>query len=136
VTDDPVFGRITRRMIDDFFDAAKLAAARDQIAAGERGLVLVYGTGASLLAPAADLLIYADLARWEAQNRFRRGQISNLGADNRGQKWSLQYKRAFFVDWRVADQLKQRLIDRWDFVLDTNTPSQPKLVAGDAVRDA
>jgi mannose-6-phosphate isomerase class I len=46
----------------------------------------------------------------------------------------LLYKRAFFIDWRVADRWKRPLIRQWDFVLDTHTPGQPKLVSGEAVR--
>ena len=45
--------------------------------------------------PHSDLLVYADLPRWEAQGRQRRGEISNLGVDNQGLKPSLHYKRAF-----------------------------------------
>jgi hypothetical protein len=132
VTDDPVFGRITSRTLEAFFDPGKMAHARKQIA-DANGVVLVYGTGAALLAE-ADLLVYADLARWEAQLRFRRNEISNLGASNRNLKWSLQYKRAFFVDWRVADRHKTVLFDRWDFLLDTNIAGEPKLVSGELVR--
>jgi mannose-6-phosphate isomerase class I len=65
---------------------------------------------------------------------MRRDEISNLGVDNRDLKWSLQYKRAFFTDWRVCDRLKRELISRWDFVLDTNRPNEPRLADGDAVR--
>jgi mannose-6-phosphate isomerase class I len=93
----------------------------------------VVGCGASLLAQ-ADVLVYADLARWEAQNRFRRNETSNLGADNRSLAPGLKYKRAFFVDWRVADRWKRALMGRWDFVLDTNNPSEPKLAEGEAIR--
>jgi len=81
-----------------------------------------------------DVLVYADLARWEAQLRFRRNQTGNLGAENLTQAASLKYKRAFFVDWRVADRWKRPLIARWDFVLDTNIPAEPKLAEGAAVR--
>jgi mannose-6-phosphate isomerase class I len=97
------------------------------------GLVLIVGCGASLIS-AGDILIYADLARWEAQLRFRRNEASNLGVENRTLAASLQYKRAFFVDWRVCDRWKRPLIKRWDFVLDTNQPLAPKLAEGEAVR--
>ena len=72
------------------------------------GLTIVCGPGTHFVCE-PDLLVYADLARWEAQMRFRRDEISNLGVENRSLKWSLQYKRAFFVDWRVADRNKKRL---------------------------
>ena len=135
VTDDPVFGYLSRRRLDEFFDPDKLAGLARTIESASPGLVLVYGTGASLPG-SGDLLVYADLARWEAQMRFRRNQVSNLGVENRSLKWSLQYKRAFFVDWRVADRRKKEVLGALNFLLDTNIPGEPKLIAGDAFRDA
>ena len=102
----------------------------------KNGTVIVYGCGASLLYPEADLLIYTDMARWEIQLRFRKNEVSNLGVCNKELKASLQYKRAFFVDWRVCDRLKKQLINRWDFVLDTNVQGQPKMVNGEDLRTA
>ncbi len=106
---------------------------RGRAEAIEAGLVLVVGCGAALVAQ-ADILVYADLARWEAQNRYRRGESSNLGVENRALAPGLQYKRAFFVDWRVCDRWKRPLIPRWDFILDTNAARAPKLADGEAVR--
>jgi hypothetical protein len=61
------------------------------------------------------MLVYADMPRWEIQMRFRRNEISNLGVENRTLDASLQYKRGYFVDWRVADRLSvertQTMID-------------------------
>ena len=94
---------------------------------------MVVGCGARLIAE-GQILVYADLARWEAQKRFRRNEAGNLGVENRLLAARLQYKRAFFVDWRVCDRWKRPLIARWDFVLDTNNPREPKLAEGDAVR--
>ena len=131
--DDPVFGRLNGLRMEDFLDAEKTAALRHRLE-GIPGTVFVIGNAASLIHP-GDLLVYADLARWEAQLRMRRDQISNLGADNCSLKWNLQYKRAYFTDWRVCDELKRRLMDRWDFVLDTNRPDDPRLADGGAVRD-
>ncbi|MDR2675185.1 MAG: class I mannose-6-phosphate isomerase [Opitutaceae bacterium] len=144
--DDPVFGRLcTSLEMADFFDAEKTAAIRARIAAATTsstiaaapaaaGLVLVAGPGASLLAPAARrVLVYADMPRWEGQLRQRRGEVDNLGARNRGLiKPSLQYKRSFFIDWRVADRLKRDTMDAWDFLLDTTAPAPPKLISGAA----
>jgi len=41
-----------------------------------------------------------------------------------------KYKRAYFVDWRVADRLKKDLIPGIDFLLDTNQRDQPKMITG------
>jgi mannose-6-phosphate isomerase class I len=131
--EDPVFGFLSGLTLPQFFDPAKLGHLRSQIAAVREGVVLIVGCGARLVAE-GDILVYADLARWEAQNRFRRNETSNLGVENRTLPASLQYKRAFFVDWRVADRWKRPLIGKWDFVLDTNNPSEPKLAEGEAVR--
>jgi hypothetical protein len=50
-----------------------------------------------LLAESSDLLLYCDMARWEIQQRQRSGEIPNLGLDNRSERASLKYKRAYFV---------------------------------------
>lgn len=131
--DDPVFGFMNGLTLPDFFDTEKVGCFRQQIAALPSGLALVVGCGARHI-DASGPLIYADLARWEAQMRFRRHECGNLGIENQGNAASLLYKRAFFIDWRVADRWKRPLIAQWDFVLDTHLPGEPKLVDGDAVR--
>ena len=130
--DDPIFGFFTRLGMEDFLDPVRLEMARDKVQDGA-GRVLVYGPGASLLAE-PDLLIYADLPRWEAQQRQRANTISNLGVENRELKASLQYKRSYFIDWRVCDKLKRTLYDRMDFLLDTTRAGEPKLVSGTGFR--
>jgi mannose-6-phosphate isomerase class I len=135
VTDDRIFGYMTRLTIGQFFDEKKLAALRQNLH-NANGLAVVYGTGATVVAEKWDLLVYADLARWEIQMRMRRNEVANLGASNHTLEVARKYKRAFFVDWRVADRLKRKLMERWDFVLDTNTQGSPKMASGDAVRAA
>src|SRR6202034_4293473 len=94
------------------------------------GLVLVIGTGASLIAETRELLVYCDMARWEIQQRQRADEIANLGLDNYKERASLKYKRAYFVDWRVADRLKKQLLPQIDFLLDTNQRDTPKMISG------
>lgn len=130
--DDPIFGRLTRLRLHDFLDPAKVAGVRAMIAAS-RGLTMVYGPGA-LLACDPDLIVYADMARWEAQLRQRADRVDNLGVANRSLKASLQYKRSYFVDWRVCDKLKRETMGTWDFLLDTCVEGDPKLITGDALR--
>lgn len=134
VTDDRIFGHITRLQMEDFFNQEELTKTRNLIKDFETGTVLVIGTGASLLAE-ADILIYADMPRWEGQLRFRRNEASNLGTENKDTDSALQYKRAFFVDWRVCDRLKKKLIRKWDYVLDTVIQGKPKMASGNAVRE-
>lgn len=130
ITDDELFGFMTRREMDCYFDAGKVRSLRAAIASAP--CAVVYGVGAAYVAE-ADLLVYADLARWEIQQRFRRSEAGNVGANNERERASLKYKRAFFTDWRICDRFKRRLMPRWDFVLDTNG-EEPKMASGEAVR--
>lgn len=134
ITDDEIFGYMTRLNMDCYFDADKVNGLRQQIDEQESGLVIVYGTGAAYILPEPDLLVYADMARWEIQMRFRRNEVSNVGVNNKTARPSLQYKRGFFVDWRVCDRFKKTLMARWDYVLDTNVVGSPKMATGAAVR--
>ncbi len=134
--DDPVFGRMNTVEIADFFDPAKLTRAKSEVRNHSQGLVLILGTGAALVCEDPTVLVYADMARWEIQLRQRRKQIGNLGANDLEQSASLKYKRAFFVDWRAADRLKQRLFPKIDFLLDTNVPNTPRMISGGTYRRA
>ena len=131
--DDPIFGRLTRLTLEDFLAPDKLDNIRARIDNIKQGLIVVYGP-AALLCCEFDILVYADMARWEAQLRQRADKISNLGVDNRDQKASLQYKRSFFIDWRVCDKLKRSTFTRWDYLLDTCAEGDPKLITGEALR--
>jgi mannose-6-phosphate isomerase class I len=133
VTDDRIFGYMTRLTIDKFFDPEKVKAANAQIS-NAQGLVLVVGSGATFVYTTPDILVYADMARWEAQLRMRTHEVDNLGVKNRDTAdWMLLYKQGFFVDWRVLDRWKKKIMSRWDYVLDTNNRNEPKLVAGQGV---
>ena len=131
--DDPVFGRMNGLGVGDFIDAGRAAAQRGRIDKAQAGLVLVVGTGAALLAE-PDVLVYADLARWEIQERQRRGETASLGVHDQKDRPARLYKRGFFVDWRAADRLKRTLFDRIDYLLDTNEAGAPKLIEGDDFR--
>ena len=127
--DDPVFAFLGKYELSEFLDQAEQAKQRTRLIQAS-GLVLVIGTGATLLAEKWDLLIYCDMARWEIQQRQRSGEITNLGLQNCTERPQAKYKRAYFVDWRVADRLKKSLLPRIDFLLDTNQRDLPKMIAG------
>ncbi len=135
VTDDRIFGYLSRLRIEQFFDLVNLADIKNSIEEA-KGIVVIYGTGASVVAGSWDLLVYADMARWEIQLRMRRQEVANLGANNHSLEFSRLYKRAYFVDWRVADRLKKMLLGQWDYVLDTNAAGSPKMTTGGAIRAA
>jgi mannose-6-phosphate isomerase class I len=136
VTNDEVFGYMTRLNMIDFFDAKKLENAHVLLQESEQENVYIYGPGAALFADKPDILIYLDMPRWEIQLRFRKNQVSNLGISNKTDKASLQYKHAFFVDWRVCDRHKRELMHKWDFVIDTTIPERPKIVDGASLNEA
>ena len=132
ITDDRVFGVMSHHRLADFFEPQKTEALRGAIARA-RGLVLVFGVGAAHLCP-PDILVYADMARWEIQLRFRSGRLANWLDDNFEEDTLRKYKRAFFIDWRVLDRHKRDLFARMDYVLDTNDETRPKLMTGAAFR--
>ena len=133
--DDPVFGFLCGLILPQFFDPVLIGQIQSSIDAMDTGLVLVLGVGATLMCD-PDLLVYADLARWEIQLRQRRTEISNLGLKQPELAQNLKYKRAFFIDWRVADRWKKPLLRQADYFLDTHQSAEPKLADGDAVRRA
>ncbi len=126
LTDDRLFGHRANFSIDDFLDPEKMASAKKKIAEN-RGLSIIIGPGASRLAPEDSVLVYADMARWEIQQRSRRKEICGLGVSNSSEAASLHYKRGYFIDWIVCDNLKKTLMERVDYWLDTNNASEPKM---------
>ncbi len=134
LTDDPVFGLMNDLRLQDLFDPRGFEQLRSELRQASSGVRIVLGTGASLFAPDPGLLVYADLARWEIQQRQRQNIIGNFAADNLGERSSLKYKRAFFIDWRVADHVKRDLIGKIDFLLDTNIPQKPQMISGADLR--
>ncbi len=134
VTNDRIFGFLTRLTMESFFDQGKVTSLQKKIDGETTGLNVIYGYGAALIFPNPDLLVYADMARWEIQHRMRKHLVDNLGVKNRDTAdWMLLYKQGFFVDWRVCDRLKKTLFDQMDFLLDTNKIKLPKLIEGKAL---
>jgi hypothetical protein len=131
--DDPVFAFMGKYELSEILDVRELAKQRIRLSQAS-GLVLVIGTGATLLAEKWDLLVYCDMARWEIQRRQRAGEITNLGLQNCAERPQLKYKRGYFLDWRVADRLKKSLIPGIDFLLDTNERNVPKMITGSQLR--
>jgi mannose-6-phosphate isomerase class I len=130
VTDDRIFGFITNLKMADLFDDRKITEIRKASRADSK-LKFIVGIGASLLTDAPDLLIYADMARWEIQLRMRKNQVSNIGILNFNDPFETQYKRGYFLDWRLCDNVKKELMHTWDYVLDTNDRSHPKMITAE-----
>lgn len=132
LTDDRVFGKMYYGEINDFIDEDKLNDAKKQVE-NHSGVIIIYGFGASLVSK-GDLIVYLDMARWEIQLRYRQG-AGNYKCSNYDEDILRKYKRAFFIEWRIADKHKIKIFDHIDFFIDTNKANNPKMVTGKAVRE-
>ena len=132
ITEDRVFGVMYHGTIENFFDEKKLSVLRRRVIEA-KGMVLVYGCGAAL-AGRGDVLVYADLARWEIQQRYRSGEIGNFIAGNEQEETLRKYKRGYFIDWRVHDKHKHALLPATDYVMETNTREKPVMIKAEDLR--
>lgn len=128
--DDQLFGFFSNLSLADYFEEEKLRSLQQQIdALGDGKRVIIFGSGASLVTE-ADLLLYADMPRWEIQQRMRRQEVNGLGVQNSNEPFSLQYKRGLFNDWRVLDRQKKLLFHRVDYWIDT-VRDEPRMIDRD-----
>lgn len=127
MTNDVLFGYIAPLKMQDFFDMQKLADIKQKIS-NSSGTVLVAGIGSAMVVPDSATVIYIDMARWEIIQRFRRGQVSALGVDDRNESVSTQHKRGYFIDWRICDSYKDSLYPKVDYWIDTHIPNDPKMI--------
>ncbi len=134
---DRVFGCMNDLQLQDYFDSERLYSLQQAMEGAMRSEpAIVLGTGATFLVGESAPVVYADLARWEIQLRWRRGEIGNLGLANPGDEFAAKYKCGYFAEWRVADAHKKTLLPRLDFLLDLNKQHEPKLITGATFREA
>lgn len=126
MTNDSLFGKLTTLSLKDYFDEDKINEAKSKIQ-NNSGTTIIYGPG-SLLVEEGDVVIYADMPRWEIQQRMRKSKVEALGIDNSAEPFSFQYKRGYFNDWRILDKHKRTLYPKVDFWLDTVVDNEPKLI--------
>ena len=126
MTDDVLFGYMSNIRLEEYFPNTKPEIKEPSI---------VIGTAAAWLAPNAPVC-YADMARWEIQQRFRRHEVKALGIDNHEDSPSVQYKRGYFNDWNIIDHYKDNLMQssRIQFWIDSNQRSQPKMITDAQMR--
>ena len=134
LTDDRLFGRRAHFSYPYFLDEEKVNACRESLRDG-KGWTIVYGHAAAEIVPAPDKLIYADMARWEIQMRSRRKEVNGLGVENREEAPSYHYKRGYFIDWIVCDNLKKKVLPKVDFWLDTHIVGTPKMISGEILKE-
>ncbi|GGD72332.1 class I mannose-6-phosphate isomerase [Paenibacillus nasutitermitis] len=134
VTEDRVFGYMAPFQIEDFYHSSRIEQLRAELDAVTEGTVVMIGTGASLIGK-GDCTIYADLARWEIQKRYRSHEFGNWLEDNFDEDILRKYKRGFFIEWRAADRLKRSILPTAHYYLDTNLKDAPKMVSREALFD-
>ena len=130
--DDPIFGHRYPGELEDFFEVDAWARLAEGLPT-TRPTVL-FGPGAALLALDADAFIaYADVARNELQYRFRARSVANLGS-HRPLAAKEAYRRAYFVDWVVAQRHFAKLLPRLDRFIDAQRLGPPTSLSGQALR--
>lgn len=134
LTDDVLFGYMSNLRLEDYFRKEAVEEVRRRIREG--GEYVLVGTGAGFVAGEDVPVIYADLARWEIQQRFRRHEVKALGIDRREDSPSVQYKRGCFNDWNICDTHKDALFKsgRIRYWIDHNDRRNPKLISDSQLR--
>lgn len=132
VTDDQLFGYITNTRLEEYFYRPLVFSTRLYV---EQEPFILIGIGAGWVMPQAPV-VYADMARWELQQRFRRKEAKAIGIDVSQESPSRQYKRGYFNDWIVADRHKRELMrqGRISYWLGTNKAGSPKMISDATMR--
>jgi len=133
LTDDPVFGFMQTWNITQFFEERQLHELKSAVGASS-SLTILIGTGTTHVVSEPNLLLHASVTRWELQRRQRAGKIGNLGLENIGAPPSLLYKNAFFLEWRLADDIRHAIYNNVDYFLDLDVSDEPHMVAGETLR--
>ncbi|PAT01711.1 mannose-6-phosphate isomerase [Candidatus Izimaplasma bacterium ZiA1] len=134
LTDDRVFGYMNDLDVLDLYSKENQLKILDLVNQSTNN-VIVYGFGASQLVKADTLAIF-DMARWEIQKRLRSHEMSNWRQNDYDLDILRKYKRGFFIEWRIADKIKDKLYNEIDYYIDTNKYNDPKMITGDEFTNA
>ena len=128
MTNDTLFGYMSPLRMTDYFDTKKLDTVKKEISNNKEKKAIVVGYGASLVVPESANIIYIDMARWEIIQRFRQQEIRAIGVDDRKEPTSIQYKRGYFIDWKIADRHKDSIFNKISYWIDTHIKDNPKMI--------
>jgi mannose-6-phosphate isomerase class I len=121
--DDRVFGMYSHNVIEDFYQMDQINNLNNNL--NNDDLIVTLGFGASLIK--YDYLIMTGLTRWEIQLRYRKG-LSNFKKNNPNEDILRKYKRGYFVEWRVADRIKENHNSKSNYLIDYNLLDKPKMI--------
>ncbi len=124
ITDDRVFGLMSHHIIEDFYHLDKVQELKKNLKK-EEGVKIVFGFGAHLVD--ADVIIPVSITRWEIQLRYRKG-IPNFKTNNHDEDILRKYKRGYFVEWRVADRIKEKVYGKSKYIIDFNDLNEPVMI--------
>ena len=138
MTDDVLFGYMSNIRLHEYFSPVH----NSQFIIHNDTPSIIIGTGAAFVAQKWSMvngqwsIVYADMARWEIQQRFRRHEVKALGIDNHEDSPSVQYKRGYFNDWNIVDHYKDELMQsgRIQFWIDSNRRDEPKMITDTQMR--
>lgn len=124
LTSDDVFGRFSHRNFEEFFSYEKIRKMKEKHK--DAAEIFVIGVGASdVFSP--DLLIYADITRWEIQLRFKKSLGNWMGYKENS--FSEKLKRAYYFEWPAADARKEALLEKCDYYADMTKDENPKFIS-------
>ncbi len=125
IGEDRVFGKLSQANLEECFDQEKLEVLRNSIG---NGLTVIYGVGASFI-HSGNLHLYFDLTRWEIQKRYRSHELDNWGVGNFEEDILRKYKRAYFLEWRIFDRHKFKVLKDCAYYVETNEQNHPKMIS-------
>jgi len=135
ITDDVLFGYMSNVRLEEYYDSLRVQEFKSSRI---QEPCIIIGTGAAYIAEKLSTLplAYADMARWEIQQRFRRHEVKALGIDNSQEEPSRQYKRGYFNDWNIVDRYKDELMQshRIQYWIDSNNRLEPKMISDQQFR--
>ncbi|MDD3927114.1 MAG: class I mannose-6-phosphate isomerase [bacterium] len=142
---DPVslFGKLHEWRLEDLLDSTAVAEAKSALLDCKRAddgtaeVAVCYGCGAAgeQLVPIYDTVIYFDLTHKEVSHRVNSGVVRNLGDNELPREKSYIFRRLYYIDYEVTDELKNRLLKAGDidFYVDANISGEPKLLPGETL---
>lgn len=134
LTDDRVFGRMSQFVIEDFYEKDQVQRLKERVQQANKP-VIVFGFGASAFFDGS-INVYMDMARWEIKTRFRSKTLTNWRMTDYDQDGLRKEKHGYFIDWRVADRLKQKQLKFMDYYIDANDSTNLKMVFASAIFEA